>query len=84
MLSTSIWTGLPRGAPLSHFDLDRHVSDLNWKIAHGVLYTAQRLASFGLSALLPCFCGALVETPEHLFFYCPVAQSVLSWLQSFL
>ncbi|XP_022796234.1 uncharacterized protein LOC111334683, partial [Stylophora pistillata] len=69
---------------LSLFHLDRQVTDLNWKIAHGVLYTAQRLASFGLSVPLPCFCGAPVETPEHLFFYCLLAQSVLSWIQSLL
>jgi len=32
--------------PLSFFDPDRQVIDLNWKIAHGVLYTAERLVSF--------------------------------------
>ena len=32
---------------LSFFDLDRPVIDLSWKIAHGVLYTAERLGSFG-------------------------------------
>ena len=31
---------------LFFFDLDRQVIDLNWNIAHGVLYTAQRLVSF--------------------------------------
>ena len=67
---------------LSFFDLDRQVIDLNWKIAHGVLYTAERLSSFGLSVPLPCFCGAPVETLSHLFFACPLAQSVLAWLQS--
>ena len=69
---------------LNFLDLDRQVIDLNWKIAHGVLYTAQRLVSFGLSIPLACFCGAPVESLEHLFFYCPLAQSVLSWLQSLM
>ena len=69
---------------LSFFDLDRQVIDLNWKIAHGVLYTAERLSSFGLSIPLPCFCGLPVETLSHLFFACPLAQSVLSWLQSLM
>ena len=58
--------------------------DLSWKIAHGVLYTAQHLGSFGLPVPLSCFCGAPVESLEHLFFLCPLAQSVLSWLQSLL
>ena len=69
---------------LSFFDVDRHVIDLNWKVAHGVLYTAQRLASFGLSVPLACFCGSTIESLDHLFYYCPLAQSVLSWLQSLL
>ena len=69
---------------LGFFDLDRQVVDLNWKIAHGVLYTAQRLVSFGLPVPLDCFCGAPIESLEHLFFFCPLAQSVLSWLQSLM
>ena len=69
---------------LSFFDLDRQVTDLSWKIAHGILYTAQRLVSFGLSVALPCFCGAPIESLEHLFFYCSLGQSVLAWLQSLM
>ena len=69
---------------LGFFDLDRQVVDLNWKIVHGVLYTAQRLVSFGLPVPLDCFCGAPIESLEHLFFFCPLTQSVLSWLQSLM
>ena len=69
---------------LSFFDLDRQVIDLNWKIAHGVLYTAQSLVSFGLPVPLSCFCGSPVVSLEHLFFSCPLAQSVLCWLQSLM
>ena len=64
------------------FDVDRPVIDLAWKIAHGVLYTADRLASFGYSLQLSCFCNSAPESIDHLFFECPFAQSVLSWLQS--
>ena len=53
-------------------------------MAHGVLYTAQRLVSFGLPVPLACFCGSPVESLEHLFFSCPLAQSVLCWLQSLM
>ena len=63
---------------LSFFDLDRKVIDLNWKIAHGVLYTSERLSSFGLHVPLSCFCGAPVESLTHLFFASPLAQSVFS------
>ena len=30
---------------------------------------------------LACFCGPTIESLDHLFYYCPLAQSVLSWLQ---
>ena len=69
---------------LSLFSLDRPVIDLSWKIAHGVLYTAARLFSFGLNYGVSCFCRLVPETSEHLFFSCPLAQSVLSWLQSLM
>lgn len=66
------------------FSLDRPVIDLSWKISHGVLYTAARLFAFGLNYGVSCFCRLAPETPDHLFFSCPLAQSVLSWLQSLL
>lgn len=37
------------------------MSDLSWKVAHCVLYTAQHLGSFGLPVPLSCFSGAPVE-----------------------
>lgn len=41
---------------LFFFDSDHQVIDLSWKITHGVLYTAARLASFGydFNVLLLC------------------------------
>ena len=64
--------------------IDRPVLDLSWKVAHGVLYTADRLIGFGYSIDPLCLCGLAPECPSHLFFSCPLAQSVLSWLQSLL
>ena len=46
--------------------LDLKVSDFNWKIAHGVLYTAQRLSSFCPSIPLACFCGSQLESLEDI------------------
>ena len=68
---------------LSFCPLDRPVIDVAWQVAHGVLYTADRLVSFGYDYDPNCFCGAL-ETPSHLFFECALAQSVLSWIQSLM
>ena len=64
--------------------LDRKPIDLSWKVAHVVLYTAHRLASFGLNVPLDCLCDHSDETLEHLFFYCPLAQSGLDWIHSLL
>ncbi|XP_067045854.1 uncharacterized protein [Acropora muricata] len=69
---------------LFFFDLDRPVIDLCWKIAHGVLFTADRLIGFGYSIDPSCFCGLASECLPHLFFSCPLAQSALSWLQSLM
>ena len=66
------------------FGTDRPVIDLSWKIAHGVLYTAERLASFGYAIPTDCFCGPVVESLYHLFLHCPLAQSVLAWLSSLM
>ena len=64
--------------------LDGKPIDLCWKVAHGVLYTAHRLFSFGLNVPPDCLCGQSDETLEHLFFHCPLAQSDLDWSQSLL
>ena len=69
---------------LNFLPLDRKVIDLNWKVAHGVLYTAERLCSFGYDVPKACFCGFHIENPGHLFFSCPLAQSGVSWIQSLL
>ena len=69
---------------LFFFDLDRPVIDFCWKVSHGVLYTAERLAGFGYALSTACFCSAPIESLQHLFFHCPLAVSVLSWLQSIM
>ena len=69
---------------LFFFDLDRTVIDLAWKVSHGVLYTAERLASFGYDLSTTCFCSDPMESLQHLFFYCPLAVSVFSWVQSLM
>ena len=66
------------------FNLDRPVIDLSWKVAHGVLYTADRLIGFGYDVDATCFCNTSLETPSHLFFSCPLGQSALSWLLSLM
>ena len=64
--------------------LDRQVIHLNWKIAHGVLYTSAHLISFGYAIPSTCFCGHASETLPHLFFHCPLAQSGISFIKSLL
>ena len=69
---------------LFYMPLDRQVIDLNWKVAHGVLYTAERLSSFGYNLPTNCFCGYHMESSEHLFFSCPLIQSGINFIQSLL
>ena len=68
---------------LSFCSVNRSVIDVAREVAHGVLYTADRLISFGYDYDPNCFCGSL-ETPSHLFFECALAQSVLGWIQSLM
>ena len=49
-----------------------------------MLYTVDRLLSFGYTLNSFCFCGPVLEIAEHLFFHCALAQSVLSWLQTLM
>lgn len=63
------------------FSLDRPVIDISWQIAHGVLRARHRLVStFGMSHIpTASFCNpSSVETLDHSFFSCPLAQAVLS------
>ena len=50
------------------FNLDHPVIDLSWKVAHGVLYTADRRIGFGYDIDATCFYNTALETPSHLFF----------------
>ena len=68
---------------LSVCPVDRSAIDVAWQVAHGVLYTADRLISFGYDYDPNCFCGS-PETPSHLFFECALAQSILGWIQSLM
>ena len=62
--------------------LDRAVVDLNWKIAHGVLYTVSRLVHrFGMANINPqCHCRADEESLEHLFFECRYSRILVGWV----
>lgn len=84
--NSGTYTGPPPGNPypFPSFFLDRPVFYFAWKIAHRVLYTADRLVSFGYNVPPLCLCGLAPETLQHLFFACALAQSVLSWLQSLM
>ena len=62
--------------------LYRPVVDVNWKIAHSVLYTASRLVNnFGMANIdVMCHCQADEETPEHLFFEWIYARILDDWV----
>ena len=68
-------------ANLNHLRFMRPALDTSWLACHGVLPTADRLLSFGMSVSPMCHCGQR-ETLTHLFFYCPIAQGLISWFFS--
>ena len=74
----------PTWRQLHFVNFDQPVFDFSWKVAHGVFWTAQRLVSFGLHVSQHCFCGPVLELLSHLLFPCPLAQSVMRWLQSLI
>ena len=59
--------------------LDRKVRDHSWKIAHGALYTCDRLVAMGKSVDPLCFCSQENETQSHLFFSCNFMSALLIW-----
>ena len=59
------------------FPLNRYTIDVSWKVAHGVLYTADRLLRLGVHVDPSCFCNVADESLAHLFFECHVAAEVL-------
>ena len=67
-------------------DLDTTIINLNWQIAHGVLYTGAHLFyDFHLANVSPlCFCGADDENLEHMFFECEVARCLVAWVSPHL
>ena len=52
---------------LFSFNLDRPVIDLSWKVAQGVLYTADRLIGFDYAIDATCFCNR--PSRRHLTFF---------------
>ena len=54
--------------------------DLSWQTAHNILPTNQRLHRFNIISSPNCACCSSVETVEHLFVHCWVAQAV--WQQT--
>ena len=67
------WEWSSTWCSLFFMPLDRQVIDLNWKLAHGVLYTAERLASFGyqLRILLLWSSYGVLGTPFFLLSFGP-------------
>lgn len=69
---------------LFFFDLDRPVIDLSWKGAAEFFKPLSVCPLLVMMFLCLGFCSAPCESLRHLFFDCPLAVRVLSWLQSLL
>ena len=62
--------------------MDRPVINLAWKIAHGVLNTADHLSSFGYSLQLSCFCNSAPDISITSFLNAPLLSKLFPLLQS--
>ena len=78
-LNMDLVTGPKHGVSYISVRLIGSFIDLNWQIAHGVLYTGSR---FNMTNIDPrWFCRADDETLEHLFFECELARLlVAAWV----
>ena len=74
-LGALYWPSTQRQLHFANFN--RSVLDFSWKVADGVVLTAQSLISFGLHVSQHCFCGPVFGLVRHLLFASPLAQSVL-------
>ena len=74
-----IYTGPPLGVSSFVSTLDRPLRDLSWKVAHGVLYTADRLIGFGYDIDATCIYVSFVLLccPLSVFKVCVVLFSML-------
>ena len=61
----------------------RPILDTAWKIAHGVIPTADRLIHFQMNVSPLCFSQEL-ESLEHLFHSCTTTSQVLMWYSNLL
>ena len=61
----------------------RSTLDTAWKIAHGVIPTADRLIHFRMNVSPRCFCQEN-ESLEHLFHSCAITSQVLIWFSNIL
>ena len=61
----------------------RWTLDTAWKIAHGVIPTADRLIHFRMNVSPRCFCQEN-ESLEHLFHSCAITSQVLIWFSNIL
>ena len=59
----------------------REVRDTNWKIAHGILPTADRLLRYNSTTDPCCHCGQH-ESLVHLLVECPLAKQLFAWYQT--
>ncbi|KAJ8035265.1 hypothetical protein HOLleu_22431 [Holothuria leucospilota] len=63
--------------------LDNKLIDFQWRVAHNVLFTGDRVARFGIGdGKCPRASCNAIESPKHLFWECPNAHHIVNWAQS--
>ena len=62
--------------------LDNKLCDFQWRLAHNVLYSGERIKDWGMGdGLCPCVNCNCIETIKHIFLECPKVRPVISWIK---
>ena len=65
--------------------LDNKLVDFEWRLAHNVLYTNQRVAKWGKSdGVCPIHNCNDIESVSHIFWVCPKVSPIITWLDKIL
>ena len=65
--------------------LDNKLKDLQWRLAHDILYTGSKIKKWGMGeGICPMASCSCVESVDHIFRECPKVRPILSWLSCVL
>ena len=63
--------------------LDNKLKDFQWRLAHDILYTGERIQKWGIGdGLCPMDTCVCIETVNHIFWECPKVKPIITWIDN--